>query len=130
MARQAAVIEQDDAPDEARAKLAALTGDDAVTARLASAIGLSSEQFPVAETFWAARRFLEMLGRDRPVTVVIDDIHWAEQTFLELIMHLVERVEDASVLLLCTSRHDLLETHAEWGARPQRGAHRPPAPDR
>ena len=121
VARQAAVIEQDDAPDEARAKLAALTGDDAVTARLASAIGLSSEQFPVAETFWAARRFLEMLGRDRPVTVVIDDIHWAEQTFLELIMHLVERVEGASVLLLCTSRHDLLETHAEWALDPNAG---------
>ena len=118
VARQAAVIEQDDPPDEARAKLAALTGDDAVTARLASAIGLSSEQFPVAETFWAARRFLEMLGKDRPVTVVIDDIHWAEQTFLELITHLVERVEGASVLLLCTSRHDLLETHAEWALDP------------
>ena len=104
--------------DEARSKLAALTGDEAVTARLASAIGLSNEQFPVAETFWAARRFLEVLGKDKPVTVVIDDIHWAEQTFLELIVHLVERVEGASVLLLCTSRHDLLETQAEWALDP------------
>jgi class 3 adenylate cyclase/tetratricopeptide (TPR) repeat protein len=118
VAREAAVIEQDDPPDEARSKLAELTGDDEVTARLASAIGLSSEQFPVAETFWAARRFLEMIGQNRPVTVVIDDIHWAEQTFLELITHLVERVEGASVLLLCTSRHDLLETHAEWALDP------------
>ena len=89
-----------------------------MTARLASAIGLSNEQFPVAETFWAARRFLEVLGKDKPVTVVIDDIHWAEQTFLELIVHLVERVEGASVLLLCTSRHDLLETQAEWALDP------------
>ena len=70
----------------------------------------------MAETFWAARRFLEVLGKDKPVTVVIDDIHWAEQTFLELIVHLVERVEGASVLLLCTSRHDLLETQAGMGA--------------
>ena len=77
-----------------------------------------NEQFPVAETFWAARRFLEVLGKDKPVTVVIDDIHWAEQTFLELIVHLVERVEGASVLLLCTSRHDLLETQAEWALDP------------
>ncbi|HEY8178716.1 MAG TPA: adenylate/guanylate cyclase domain-containing protein, partial [Candidatus Limnocylindria bacterium] len=118
VAREAAAIEQDDAQDEARHKLAELTGDEAVTARLASAIGLSNEQFPVAETFWAARRFLEVLGKDKPVTVVIDDIHWAEQTFLELIVHLVERVEGASVLLLCTSRHDLLETQAEWALDP------------
>ncbi|HET7520452.1 MAG TPA: adenylate/guanylate cyclase domain-containing protein [Candidatus Limnocylindria bacterium] len=117
-ARAAAVIEQDDAPDEARAKLAALTGDERVTERLAAAIGLGSEQFPVAETFWAARRFLEILARERPVCVVIDDIHWAEQTFLELIGHLVETVEDASVLLLCTSRPDLLEHHPEWATQP------------
>jgi class 3 adenylate cyclase len=118
-AREAAIIEPDDAPDVARAKLAALTGDEAVTARLASAIGLSGEQFPVAETFWAARRFLEALARERPVVVVIDDIHWAEQTFLELITHLVETVEDASVLLLCTSRHDLLEHHPDWAMGPK-----------
>jgi class 3 adenylate cyclase/tetratricopeptide (TPR) repeat protein len=113
-AREAAVIEQDDPPDEARAKLAALTGDERITERLAAAIGLGAEQFPVAETFWAARHFLEILARDRPVTVVVDDIHWAEQTFLELIGHLVETIEGAQVLLLCTSRPDLLERHPEW----------------
>jgi class 3 adenylate cyclase/tetratricopeptide (TPR) repeat protein len=112
--REAASIAAEDPPDVARAKLTALTGDDAVTARLASVIGMSAEQFPVAETFWAARRFLEILGRKRPITVVIDDIHWAEQTFLELIGNLVETVEGSSVLLLCTSRHDLLEHHPEW----------------
>ncbi|MGH2456549.1 MAG: ATP-binding protein, partial [Candidatus Limnocylindria bacterium] len=113
-AREAAIIEPDDPPDAARAKLAALAGDEAATARLASVIGLSTEQYPVAEIFWAARRLLEALGRDRPVIVVVDDIHWAEPTFLELIGHLVDTVEDAAVLLLCTARHDLLERQPDW----------------
>jgi class 3 adenylate cyclase len=113
-ARDAAGIEQDDPPEVARQKLAALTDDEGVTARLSAAIGLSNEPFPMAETFWAARRFLEILGRQRPVVLVIDDIHWAEATFLDLVGQLVESVEDASVLLLCTSRHDLLELHPDW----------------
>ncbi|HET7082687.1 MAG TPA: adenylate/guanylate cyclase domain-containing protein [Candidatus Limnocylindria bacterium] len=113
-AREAGAIEPDDSPSDAIAKLGAVTGDPEITARLAAAIGLSSDSFPVEEIFWAARRFLEVMGQDRPVVVVIDDIHWAEATFLELILNLLETVEGASVLLLCTSRHDILETHPDW----------------
>jgi class 3 adenylate cyclase/tetratricopeptide (TPR) repeat protein len=121
-AREASGIEADDSPAEAIAKIAGLAGDEAVTARIASAIGLGGEQFPVEETFWAARRLLEGLGRTKPVVVVIDDIHWAEATFLDLIENLVENVESAMVLLLCTARHDLLEGHPDWAtdARSQR----------
>ena len=111
-------IEQDDAPDVAREKLAVLTGDEKVTARLASAIGLSTEQFPVAETFWAARRFLEILAAERPVTVVIDDIHWAEQTFLELIGHLTERWRTHRSC--CCARRGMTcwRHHPEWAVDP------------
>jgi class 3 adenylate cyclase/tetratricopeptide (TPR) repeat protein len=121
-AREAAGIEPDDPPSDAVAKIKALAGDEAVTARIASAIGLGRESFPVEEIFWAARRFLEGLGRERPVVVVIDDIHWAEATFLAMIENLLETIEDAAVLLLCTARHDLLEGHPDWAtdARSQR----------
>ena len=33
---------------------------------------------------WAVRRFLEALGRRRPLVAVFDDIHWAEPTLLEV----------------------------------------------
>ncbi|MEX1072288.1 MAG: adenylate/guanylate cyclase domain-containing protein [Chloroflexota bacterium] len=117
--REAAAIEPDDSPAAAIAKIATLTGDADVTARLAAAIGLSGESFGVEEIFWAARRFLEGLGGAQPVVVVIDDIHWAEATFLELIENLLETVDGASVLLLCTSRHDLLEGHPDWATDPR-----------
>ena len=113
--RDAAAIIDDDAPAEALAKLTARIGNIDVVERLASVIGLSDAPFPVPEIFWGARRFLEALAADRPVLVVVDDIHWAEATFLELVGDLVTTVAAAPVLLLCSSRRELLERHAEWG---------------
>ena len=103
--RDAAGIDPNDSADEARAKLAQLVPDAEVVRRLASAIGLSTDLYPVEEVVWAARKFLEGLAGARPVIMVIDDIQWASPTFLDLIGTLIESVADASVLLLCTSRH-------------------------
>ena len=36
------------------------------------------------EIFWATRRLLETLARRRPLLVVLEDLHWAEPTFLDL----------------------------------------------
>ena len=113
--RQAAGIVDDDPLEEARAKFTNLVGDGEpdVTERLASAIGLSGSAFPVQETFSAARRLLEILAADRPLIVLIDDLHWAEETFLELIRFLVEARTDIAVVIACGSRPDLLEEHAQ-----------------
>jgi class 3 adenylate cyclase/tetratricopeptide (TPR) repeat protein len=113
-AREAAAIEPDDSPFRAMQRLEAVAGDGQVARRIASVMGISKNLYPVAEIFWAARKFLEALGRTRPVVMVVEDIHWAESTFLDLIGNLVETISDASVLLLCTSRPDLLEREAEW----------------
>ncbi len=112
--RDAAGIESNDAADLALRKLDLLVPDAEVAGRLASAIGLSIDPYPVAEVFWAARKFLEALAGTRPAVMVIDDIQWASPTFLELIANLIETVTGASVLLLCTSRPNLLEAHPEW----------------
>jgi predicted ATPase/class 3 adenylate cyclase len=113
--RQAAGIEGADSPDEARAKLDSLLAPD-VYNRIASAIGLAPETFPLEETFWGARKFVEIMARERPLVLVIDDIHWAEPTFLDLIEHLLDTVHDAPLLLLCSARHELLEERSSWAA--------------
>ena len=93
----------------------ALVDDPEIVDRLAAAIGLSDQQLPLTELFWGARRFLEVLAADRPLVVVIDDIHWAEPTFLDLLEHLTENLADARVLVLATARHDLLEARPDLG---------------
>jgi class 3 adenylate cyclase/tetratricopeptide (TPR) repeat protein len=117
--RAAADIQEDDSPEVARSKLRSLVDEPQVAARLASVIGLNPATFQIGEIFWAARRLLELLAERRPIVLVIDDIHWAEPTFLDLLGHLVETVADAPVLLLCTARHDLLEARPDWGEAPR-----------
>ncbi|HET9498423.1 MAG TPA: adenylate/guanylate cyclase domain-containing protein [Candidatus Limnocylindria bacterium] len=113
--RDAAGIDIDMPAQLALDKLQALVGDPEIVERLASAIGLSSAQYPLTELFWGTRRFLEELAHERPVVVLIEDIHWAEPTFLDLLEHLTENLADAPVLVLATARHDLLESRPGWG---------------
>ena len=67
------------------------------------------------ETAWAIRRFLESRGRERPLVLVLDDIHWGEPAFLDLVEHVADWSRDASILLLCMARPDLLDVRPAWG---------------
>ncbi len=114
---EATGIRDDDPPDAARAKLLQTVKDGEVASRLASAIGLSEQSFPLHELYWGARKFIEGFAADDPVVAVIDDIHWAEPAFLDLLTHILDASSGAAILLLATARHDLLETQPHWGDR-------------
>jgi ketosteroid isomerase-like protein len=64
----------------------------------------------VQETFWGVRRVLEALARDRPLIVMLEDVHWGQPLLLDLVEHLAEWVRDASMLLLVLTRPELRET--------------------
>ncbi|MFL5677668.1 MAG: ATP-binding protein [Chloroflexota bacterium] len=115
--RSAAGIRESDDPAEAASKVVALlsTRQDAVTvaSRVSSAIGLSEEVVPQAEAFWAIRSLLEELARARPLVVVIEDIHWAEPTLLELLRYIAGSIRDTPILMLCPARPELLDAHSD-----------------
>ncbi len=67
------------------------------------------------ELFWAIRAQLEEVAQDRPLVVVFDDVHWGEETFLDLIDHIADLSRGAPLLLLCLARPDLLEKRPAWG---------------
>ena len=67
------------------------------------------------ETLWAIRRFLESRGREHPLVLVLDDIHWGEPMFLDLVEHVADWSRDAAILLLCMARPDLLDVRPAWG---------------
>jgi class 3 adenylate cyclase/tetratricopeptide (TPR) repeat protein len=67
------------------------------------------------EIFQAVRKLFESLARERPLVVVLDDLHWAEETFLELVDHLADWSRDAPILLLCMGRPELLDDRPNWG---------------
>jgi class 3 adenylate cyclase/tetratricopeptide (TPR) repeat protein len=66
------------------------------------------------ETFWAYRKLFEALANERPLVLVLEDIHWAEPTLLDLIEHIVEWTREAPMLIVCVARRDLLEERPGW----------------
>jgi class 3 adenylate cyclase len=71
------------------------------------------------EVFAATRSLFEELAREQPLLAVFDDIHWAEETLLDLIEHLSVRLGTAPVLILCLARPELGERRPQWLARPE-----------
>ena len=89
---------------------------EVVVERIGQAIGLASGSAPAEEIFWAARKLLETMARRHPLVVEFDDLQWADDTFLDLLEHIVTLAHDAPLLLVCPARPELLERRPGWGA--------------
>ncbi len=116
--RTAAGILPDDPREEARAKLWALVGaeHEDVAVRVGSLMGISPANCGKDELFWSVRAVLETIAARRPLVLIFDDIHWAEQIFLDLVEHIADGARSAPVLVLCAARHELLEERPEFMA--------------
>ena len=90
--RAAAAIEPtDDAVRSPGRDCSGLCGDEQVVDRVASAIGLADDPVPGAGALLGHPTVPgAILAAAGPLVVVLDDIHWAEATFLELIGHLTD----------------------------------------
>lgn len=69
----------------------------------------------VEEITWAVRCLFEILGEAGPVVMILDDLHWAEQTLLSLIDDIANWLSDVPVLMICAARPDLLDAQPVWG---------------
>ena len=67
------------------------------------------------EAFAAWRRYLEAIADDRPLVLVFEDLHWADDALLDFVDYLVEWASGVPLLALCTARPELLTRRAEWG---------------
>ncbi|HEX6800008.1 MAG TPA: adenylate/guanylate cyclase domain-containing protein [Ktedonobacterales bacterium] len=63
----------------------------------------------------AWRVFFEALAARRPVLVVVDDIHWADDVLLDLLEYVAGRASDVPLMLICPARPELLERRPGWG---------------
>ncbi|MGH2680785.1 MAG: adenylate/guanylate cyclase domain-containing protein [Actinomycetota bacterium] len=111
------LADADQVPAAARKIVDALPGveeAELVAARIGQLLGLFGGPPAPEETFWAIRRFVEAQARWQPLILVLEDIHWAEPTFLAAIEHIVERSQGAPILVLCLARNELLDAHPAW----------------
>jgi len=69
------------------------------------------------EEFAAWRRFLHGLAATRPLVLVLEDLHRADDALLDFVEGLVDRdAGRVAVLVLATARPELLERRPGWGA--------------
>jgi DNA-binding SARP family transcriptional activator len=89
--------------------------DGAQVARLVTeAVGSTGSSSSLEEIFWAFRRLLESTVRERPLVVLIEDVHWAEAALLDFVDYVADRGR-GPMLLLCLARPELLEARPGWG---------------
>ena len=110
----------DVALEKLEATTAALLGDataQSVAEHLAILLGLDPEaSVPDRETlFFSVGSFIEAVARERPTMLVFEDVHWADQSLLDLIELLAARMHDLPILLLTLARPDLLDLKPSWG---------------
>jgi predicted ATPase len=109
-----------DSASSAAAIAALLPGDERaglIAELIVNALGLGSSGVGTGDAMsWAVRRLFEALAQRRPLVLVLDDLQWAEPTFLDLVGGLAELSRDAPILLLGVARPELLETYPGWGA--------------
>jgi len=67
------------------------------------------------EAFAAWRRYLEGLAEQRPLVLIFEDLHWADDGLLDFIDYLVEWATGVPLLIVATSRPELLSRRPGWG---------------
>jgi DNA-binding SARP family transcriptional activator/class 3 adenylate cyclase/tetratricopeptide (TPR) repeat protein len=102
-------------PDAIAALLEGEQDAGQIAQRIAGAIGSAEPAGSAAELFWAVRKLFAVIAGARPLVIVVEDIHWAEPTLLDLLEHLVEATREAPILLLCLARSELLDVRPTWG---------------
>jgi class 3 adenylate cyclase/tetratricopeptide (TPR) repeat protein len=86
---------------------------------LALALGLdvASDLHPIIARDRLHDAWLELveeLASDRPLVLLVEDLHWAEEPLLELLERTLQEVQ-APVLLLGTARPEFLDRSPTWG---------------
>ena len=98
---------------EAVKQLAAVPSDPIAAAAIRSLLGESEVGTSGDEIAWAFRKLLE---EQAPLVCVFDDIHWGDETFLDLIESTALLSTGAPMLLLCMARPELVERRSTWPA--------------
>ena len=118
---QAGILETDSAEEVERKLTASVDAADSewIVKHLRPLAGLAADANVSAdgraEAFAAWRRFFEALAETRPLVLVFEDVHWADDGLLDFVDHLVDWSTGVPLLVVCTARPELLERRPGWG---------------
>jgi class 3 adenylate cyclase/tetratricopeptide (TPR) repeat protein len=119
----AGILESDDtatAGEKLVAMVESLTEDEREREWLARhsrpLVGLEGpERGEREEAFAAWRRLLEAAAEHRPLVLVFEDLHWADDGLLDFVDHLADWATTVPILIVGTARPELLDRRPGWG---------------
>jgi class 3 adenylate cyclase/tetratricopeptide (TPR) repeat protein len=119
----AGILESDDtatAEEKLGAMVEALSEDEREREWLARLtrplVGLEgAERIEREEAFAAWRRVLEAAAEQRPLVLVFEDLHWADDGLLDFVDHLADWATTVPILIVGTARPELLDRRPGWG---------------
>jgi class 3 adenylate cyclase/tetratricopeptide (TPR) repeat protein len=119
----AGILESDDAAtaeEKLDAMVDALSADEREREWLARhtrpLVGLEgAERAEREEAFAAWRRLLEAAAEQRPLVLVFEDLHWADEGLLDFVDHLADWATTVPLLIVGTARPELLDRRPGWG---------------
>ena len=82
---------------------------------LSQILGVADAPLTEGESSWSVRRFLEGLAAQGPIVLIVEDIHWAEPTLLDLLETIADWLRDTPLLVVCTARVEIFERRPGWG---------------
>ena len=100
---------------EPEQRLAGLGLDQSASRAIQAVLGEGGVVASIEEIAWAMRVLLGAFAATAPLVVVLDDIHWGEEAFLDLVDHVADLSRDAPILLFCMARPELLDRRPNWG---------------
>ena len=125
MVRMRARIAEDEAPEQALAKLSDVLREIVldpeerafVEPRLQHLLGLTERVAPDREDLFSAwRLFVERMGDQFPVIMIFEDIHWADAALIEFLEYLLDWSRNHPIFIVTLARPDVAERHPGWGA--------------
>ncbi len=115
LVKSSAGIRESDAPEVVRDKLAASIPPVADRASIQELVlpilGLEGLRAEREERFAAWLRFLNTLAARSPAVLVLEDIHFADESLLGFLRYVAERPQDTRFLVLATMRRELMDRH-------------------
>jgi class 3 adenylate cyclase/tetratricopeptide (TPR) repeat protein len=89
-----------------------------IAAALSNLIGIpttprgtyATAEISQGELHWGIRRMLQLLASQEPTALIVEDLHWAEPTLLDLIAYIAADETASPLAIVCSTRPDLAET--------------------
>jgi class 3 adenylate cyclase len=122
--KQLCRIFESDTPQVAHDKLretVQLIVDDHLSEEVASHLAILVGLHPAVSVsdretlFFSVRVFIEAIARDTPTMLVFEDLHWGDESLLDLVELLGMRLRDLPILILVLARPELIDARPGWG---------------